>query len=422
MMIAVRLICFLCASLLLFPIANSAGSDPDGWTSFRGGIDNDGTSYSDPFSQGSYPGINWQVNLGGPVTSSVSVHQGMVAAASEGGKVHLLDGVDGSHLWNRSLDSEVYSTPCFDPENRALVVLTDNGKAYSLSLDDGGTVWSWSSASGSSLRSSPQIFEGRIYFGSYDSNVYCLDAGNGSLIWSDPGCGDRVHTTGGFYRDTVMFGSCSGSLKAFDTEEGEVVWTFTDSYIPSSPAVSDGRVHFGSYDENIYCLDADTGEVVWNTTLDGEIYSSPAVDKDHVVVGSNRGSLYCLDPSGGEIMWTRTFGREPLESSPAIAGPNVIVTGPQGLEVLSLSNGSVIASLELGSCGESSPAVANSTAYYGDQLGYLRSVGFGSDGKDGDDETDDDEKTDRVHIIIALVISVLVLIIIGILFKKRRQS
>ncbi|HEC94457.1 MAG TPA: hypothetical protein ENI45_00650, partial [Thermoplasmatales archaeon] len=83
----------------------------------------------------------------------------------------------------------------------------------------------WSRMLGGSIGfSSPAVVDGKIYVGSHDQRVYCLDACNGSEIW--------CYTTG--------------------------------DIIVSSPAVQDNRVYVGSCDGKIYCLNADTGSKIWS--------------------------------------------------------------------------------------------------------------------------------------------------------------
>jgi outer membrane protein assembly factor BamB len=64
------------------------------------------------------------------------------------------------------------------------------------------------------VMSSPAVCDSRVFIGSDDGNVYCLDAADGSLMWK--------------------------------------YWT--ENYVKSSPAVCDSRVFIGSDDGNVYCL------------------------------------------------------------------------------------------------------------------------------------------------------------------------
>jgi glucose dehydrogenase len=72
----------------------------------------------------------------------------------------------------------------------------------------------WSSTTGVISYSSPTVASGVVYVGSYDNNVYALNAKTGAKLWS--------YTTG--------------------------------SYVWSSPAVANGTVYVGSYDGNVYAF------------------------------------------------------------------------------------------------------------------------------------------------------------------------
>ena len=79
--------------------------------------------------------------------------------------------------------------------------------------------------------SSPAVVDGKVYVGSYDNKVYCLNAATGAFIWS--------YTTG--------------------------------DYVYSSPAVADGKVYVGSGDDKVYCLNAATGAFIWSYTTGGDV-------------------------------------------------------------------------------------------------------------------------------------------------------
>jgi eukaryotic-like serine/threonine-protein kinase len=76
-----------------------------------------------------------------------------------------------------------------------------------------------------------------VYIGSYEGNVYALNAGIGALVWK--------------------FGTAGRA--------------------DSSPAVANGVVYVGSDDNNIYALDAGTGALLWKYDTGGQVYCSPAV-------------------------------------------------------------------------------------------------------------------------------------------------
>ena len=74
--------------------------------------------------------------------------------------------------------------------------------------------------------SSPAVVNGVVYFGSFDKNIYAVNATDGTKIWN------------------------------FST--GAKIW--------SSPAVANNIVYIGSDDHDIYALNAQTGAQVWKFT------------------------------------------------------------------------------------------------------------------------------------------------------------
>ena len=82
----------------------------------------------------------------------------------------------------------------------------------------------WKYTTGSVVESSAAVVGGILYVGSFDNNVYALNATNGNKLWN--------YTTGG----TVF----------------------------SSAAVVGGILYVGSFDNNVYALNATNGNKLWN--------------------------------------------------------------------------------------------------------------------------------------------------------------
>jgi outer membrane protein assembly factor BamB len=85
----------------------------------------------------------------------------------------------------------------------------------------------WSYTTGGDVASSPAVANGVVFVGSYDDNVYALDAVTGALVWS--------YATG----DMVV----------------------------SSPAVADGMVYVGSYDHMVYAFGNPRSEQIHNVVF-----------------------------------------------------------------------------------------------------------------------------------------------------------
>jgi len=93
----------------------------------------------------------------------------------------------------------------------------------------------------------------------------------------------------------VYVGSWDKNLYAIDAVTGKEKWRFaTGDKVDSSPAVANGIVYVGSNDKNLYAIDAVTGKEKWRFATGDWVESSPAVANGIVYVGSNDKNLYAI--------------------------------------------------------------------------------------------------------------------------------
>jgi len=230
----------------------------------------------------------------------------------------------------------------------------------------------WTYETGGFVETSPSVCDDRLYVGSNDGYVYCLDAYTGEFIWNFQ-TGDFVQSSPAIYNGKVYIGGMCffSKLYCLDGETGTHLWNYstgwniqsspTVSDIQSSPTVSDGKVYFGSSDDKVYCIDAETGALLWNYTTNGIVSSSPAIYNDKVYVGSFDDNIYCLDANTGDFIWEFTTN-DNVMSSPAIYNDKVYV----GLDA---ETGALLWNYTTNSVVVSSPAV------YNDKI-YIRSHGI----------------------------------------------
>jgi len=142
--------------------------------------------------------------------------------------------------------------------------------------------YKWKYATGGPISGSAVAADGKVYFGSQDMYIYCLNARTGTLIWKFP----------------------------------------TGWKVRSTPAVVGGKVYTGTDDGNIYCLDAGTGAQVWKKALDAthmgsleypfggewQMRSSPIIVGNRLYVGALNGKVYCLNTATGDTVWTYQTG------------------------------------------------------------------------------------------------------------------
>ena len=174
----------------------------------------------------------------------------------------------------------------------------------------------WKFATGGAVVSSPSVVNGKVYVGSNDKNLYCLDARSGRLVWNFT-TGFRIKSSPAVVDGKVYIGPDDGYVYCLDAKNGSFIWKeCAGGYIPahfdavsrlcSSPTVVGGRVYVGSLDTNVYCLDASSGNVIWTYKTAGYITSSPAIVDGAVYITSQEptsGALYKLDANNGSLIW-----------------------------------------------------------------------------------------------------------------------
>lgn len=183
------------------------------------------------------------------------------------------------------------------------------------------------SGDASKIGSSPAYGGGRVFIGSYDGTVFCVDAQSGRIVWKK-WLGGEFYSTPAVAGDRLYIGNkSSGSVYCLDARDGAMLWgTSLGSSVYGSPAVWGGKVYVGSV-THFVAIDAATGEIVWRYRPAKRILGSASV-LDGVVYFSDLGHTYACDARTGELVWEWGAGRY----SPVTATRHlVVVCGRQRL-------------------------------------------------------------------------------------------
>jgi len=212
-------------------------------------------------------------------------------------------------------------------------------------------VLKWEFKTGGPITSSATVDNENLYFGSGDSNFYCLDSKKGELKWEYK-TGGGIFSTAALFKGTLYFGSYDGLFYALNASDGKVKWTFQTAgekhfsapgihghlpkdsvfqddwdFFQSSPAIDNETVYFGTGSGYFYALDASTGKEKWNFKSGGVIHSSPAVGNDKVYFGSWDTYMYALDKNTGKETWkfktgidTVIYNQTGMQGSPVLDG------------------------------------------------------------------------------------------------------
>jgi outer membrane protein assembly factor BamB len=223
--------------------------------------------------------------------------------------------------WNFTAGGAVISSPSV--VDGKVYVGSNDRNIHCLDALSGSPIWNFTTGFG--IKSSPAVVDGKVYVGPDDGTVYCLDAKNGSLIWETPAGGyvqahfdavARLRSSPTVVEGKVYVGSLDTNVYCLDAKNGSVIWTYkTAGYITSSPAVVDGAVYITSQEPTsgvLYKLDAKNGSRVWKLEMPYQLtaergtdmHSSPTVSEGMVFTSSNKLERYGVNATTGEIEWT----------------------------------------------------------------------------------------------------------------------
>lgn len=368
-------IVILCSSILPMDVGNSEegftlAQDPEDWPMFQ--LHYNHSAYRDADAPDTNE-IKWKFNLTRDddsdwVVSSPMIVDGFIYIGSDDGNLYKIDIEDGTIIWNYTANSDTiasfWSSPCVDEEND--MVFVNAGGLHAVDMETGEQEWYFET----SLRefSSPVVYDGVVFFGTYDQYVYALDEFTGDVIWyyeaGEYEAGQKVEGSGGAVSttlaitETMVFGaeqttySGEGYYSDYNIfalpredpnsngviEHSEIIWKYEigehvpliDFGVPieggeafSSPTVNEelGQVYIGSRDMYFYCLalepdgdgldnDGDgifdnEGELIWRFAADNEIFPTATYHNGTIFFGSG---TYSTDNPGSIYALSETDG------------------------------------------------------------------------------------------------------------------
>jgi outer membrane protein assembly factor BamB len=156
------------------------------------------------------------------------------------------------------------------------------------------------------VESSPLLRNGKLYVGSWDGNVYAIDAKTGKKAWAYQ-TGDRVNNSAAYLKGRVFIANDSGTVYAINAGSGQLAWSASEAteFFYAAPVAAYGRIYIGSTDGTMYAYGAKTGNLLWAKPLGTYIYGSAAVYDRKVYVGTYDGKFYALDAATGDVEWQR---------------------------------------------------------------------------------------------------------------------
>lgn len=154
----------------------------------------------------------------------------------------------------------------------------------------------------------------------------------------DSGVG-RAWTTPLVVDGVAYFGDLDHFLHAVSISDCKSVWdepAELGGAIVATPVAVGARLYVGTFDRHLYSIDIASGAVADVMSADSWFWASPVSDGRLVYAPNLDGRLYAYDTRAGEKAWDydQEGDLDPLLSSPAVVGSNVVLASDSGIFTL----------------------------------------------------------------------------------------
>lgn len=166
----------------------------------------------------------WQFQTQGAVRGTPCYGRDTVYAASEDGHLYAVESRTGQQVWRAQLGEEyAFASPVME---RQKVIVAAGSKL--MAFDGRRGVRRWTFTAGDLISGTPAVAERKVYAGSHDGVVYCIDSNDGRILWRYPtaGVGKPVKGPLNIAGGTVFARSGDTVIMGLSLTDGSLLWEY----------------------------------------------------------------------------------------------------------------------------------------------------------------------------------------------------
>ena len=189
---------------------------------------------------------------------------------------------------------------------------------------------------------SPTVVGDSVIIGSCSGSLYALDRTRGTPLWRYDTRADGASAQ--FHGEPLLIGNRAvvptdadpkGHVYSFDLASGDVRWKVPLSRgVATTPLRIGDRVVAVSAEGEVVAVDANRGTVLWRKAPAGRLQPlpfipSPAASSKRLFMADNTNRLFAIDAATGATVWRTTLGAR-ANTAVVVAGKSVIVGTEDG--------------------------------------------------------------------------------------------
>lgn len=309
--------------------------------------------------------------------------------------IYCIDEKTGKQLWFTETKNSVKSKLII--ENGKLYTQSAEGYVYCINPGDGKVIWEKQVPVGNGLNTCSGICadNGVIYAGNA-SYVTALNGENGEIVWeNNRGKGETSPAEFVVAGDKLIVSSHWDALVALDKNTGKQIWENKDEDIrfrSSTPAVVDEKTLIVADDDAIMIIDLETGNMTNKTKMEGYNFSSsakPLVSGDMAYIPTATKGVVAYSLTEKTVKWELPVGKALVYTAPYTSGDSqtvesdiiekdgkLIFAASDGYVYVADKSGKILEKINVGSPILSTPIVLEDAVIVGDFSGRLVKTAF----------------------------------------------
>jgi outer membrane protein assembly factor BamB len=304
----------------------------------------------------------WQFDVtAGIGNGSPLLVDSMVLIGNLRGELFAADSRTGKRIGWIKLGEAIQGSPVVNGRIAYVAVSNSIESVVAFDLRNGKTLWKHRYGD---IEVSPLLMHGKLYVGNTRGDFFCIEPGNGTMIWKyqipENTVHDGFHSSPAGEGSNVVIGGEDGMVYCFDAEKGTERWRVkTGASVFATPSIADSVVFVGNIAGTMFALDLRSGRTLWRYETHSPIYGNAAIADAAVFFGNLAGALIALRADSGNAIW-RTTLEGPINSGPVVAGSYLYIgTLKKFLYGVRVRDGNVAWSHELNGRVKTSPAAVH---------------------------------------------------------------
>lgn len=189
----------------------------------------------------------------------------------------------------------------------------------------------WSFPAGDSIECSPVTVKDRVYFGTRNGVVYCLDSATGKQAWQFS-VDYKMDVNGaiGTWKDRVFFGSANGRLYIVDATSGTLEQKIKASpnllpiKEPPSPVNDKAATFLNCGSKFLTAVDLSSGEILWTQSYQQRrLIGQPMIRPGYVYVATSSGEILQAAQNTGELRKVHVVTTSQVTVPPSLYGKRI---------------------------------------------------------------------------------------------------